>query len=148
DTRAKATARKMILMQRDINEKNFNGRTQVTCNSCHRGSEHPMGAPLPDGVAMRHQRMDSAPKAADLFAKYSAAAGAGDPIVVRTGTLTAPNDLTHKIESKPATFVQAPGGKYSLVAGDRKIVSDGSHAWYDGMQLNDEPAFVFARLGR
>src|ERR1044072_934385 len=52
-TRTKETARKMVLMQRDINAKNFAGRNEVTCNSCHNGMEHPAGTPLPSGVALR-----------------------------------------------------------------------------------------------
>src|SRR5579871_2946947 len=41
--RAKEAARNMVTMQRDINAKNFNNRNQVTCMTCHRGSEHPVG---------------------------------------------------------------------------------------------------------
>lgn len=45
DKRPKQTARKMIQMTFDINKSNFNGETEVTCNSCHRGSTRPVGTP-------------------------------------------------------------------------------------------------------
>jgi photosynthetic reaction center cytochrome c subunit len=41
----KATAREMIQMELDINKANFKGRIEVTCNTCHRGSAHPVGMP-------------------------------------------------------------------------------------------------------
>ena len=43
---AKETARKMIAMQRAINEQHFAGKLTVTCNSCHRGQVKP--DPVPD----------------------------------------------------------------------------------------------------
>ena len=41
----KETAREMIRMVFAINKENFDGRTVVTCNTCHRGQAHP-GAEL------------------------------------------------------------------------------------------------------
>ena len=38
DTPKKDMARKMIAMVRDINKNTFNGETEVTCYSCHRGA--------------------------------------------------------------------------------------------------------------
>lgn len=45
DKEEKETAREMIRMVLDINKNNFEGRTVVTCNTCHRGSEHPVSVP-------------------------------------------------------------------------------------------------------
>ena len=45
DKRNKQTARNMIKMTLDINKNSFNGRTQVTCYSCHRGQERPVNLP-------------------------------------------------------------------------------------------------------
>lgn len=146
DTEHKTAARHMILMQREINTKNFDGRNEVTCMTCHRGSEHPAGAAVPDGAALRHRRLENAPKVEDLVAQSIAAVGP-EAIIVRTGTLTAPNDETHKIETKAAEFIQGPGGKFRLTAGDRVIVSDGARVWYGGYELDGEPASVFKRLG-
>lgn len=147
DTQMKTAARHMVLMQRDINEKHFNGRNQVTCMSCHRGSENPVGTPIPDGVTLRHKRVTDAPKPEDLFAKFTAAVGKPSGILTRTGTLTAPNDMTHKVETLPLEFTQGPGGKFELVSGSRKVASDGSQVTYGGQPMTDEPAFLFARIG-
>src|SRR5262249_33728011 len=45
DKGAKKTARSMITMTLEINKASFGGRTQVTCNTCHRGSERPVAIP-------------------------------------------------------------------------------------------------------
>jgi hypothetical protein len=148
ETPTKETARKMVIMQRDINTKNFNGRLEVTCNSCHGGQEHPAGTPIPEGVSLRHPRLESPPKPEDLFAKHIAAAGKQTGPMVRKGTLTAPNDVTHKVETTPLEFTQAPGGKFRLVAGERKVGSDGKQVWYGAYAMTDEPAAIFGRIGR
>ena len=45
--KTKLKAREMIKMMRVINETNFGGRQEVTCNTCHRGSSQPIGTPGP-----------------------------------------------------------------------------------------------------
>jgi hypothetical protein len=92
--------------------------------------------------------MADAPKPADLVAKALAASGKTAAAVVRTGTLTAPDDVTHKVESKPVTFTQSADGKFAIVAGERRIVSNGKQSWYSGGELMGEPAAVFNRIGR
>ena len=42
---AKETARKMIAMERTINEQQFGGKLTVTCNTCHRGNVKPVATP-------------------------------------------------------------------------------------------------------
>ena len=42
---AKETARRMIVMQRDIDARNYDGKPVVTCNSCHRGSVGTVATP-------------------------------------------------------------------------------------------------------
>ncbi|MBC8063623.1 MAG: photosynthetic reaction center cytochrome c subunit, partial [Chlorobia bacterium] len=55
DNKNKEVTRKMILMQREINQKNFNGRLEVTCMTCHSKKEHPEGMPLPTGISRHHK---------------------------------------------------------------------------------------------
>jgi photosynthetic reaction center cytochrome c subunit len=144
----KDTTRKMIVMQREINEKHFNNRLEVTCMSCHNKEEHPVGMVVPEGVSMRHPAVRPAPKPADLFAKHAEAAGVPKGMLVRTGSLTAPKEVTYELETTPLELTQAPGGKFRLVAGDRKVGSDGTAVWYGPNPLADEPAAIFARIGR
>lgn len=49
--RSKRTARKMMKMLFAIDKDNFNGRTEVSCYTCHQGREKPMGAPMPAAMA-------------------------------------------------------------------------------------------------
>src|SRR5438270_308487 len=45
DKKPKLAARHMIEMQNQINQNAFKGETEVTCNTCHRGSNRPMSVP-------------------------------------------------------------------------------------------------------
>lgn len=148
ETSLKATTRKMVELQRDINQKYFNGRLEVTCMSCHNGKEHPTSMPVPQGLTFQHERPVDPPAPEVLFAKHVAAVGKVPPMLTRTGTLTAPNDVTHKMETTPLEFVQAADGRFRLVSGDRKVTFDGTTTTYGGFPLTDEPAAIFGRMGR
>jgi hypothetical protein len=148
ESHAIETTRQMIALQNDINEKWFNGRQEVTCATCHRGEEHPPNLPLADGVAIRHGRVSNPPKAADLIAKHIAAAGTAPVMLTRTGTLTSPNDVTQEVETKPLELIVAVGGKFRIVSGDRRIVSDGSQVTYGGVLMWGEPVAHFQRFAR
>jgi len=41
----KATAREMIKMTLALNQQHFKGRPEISCNTCHRGREHPQSIP-------------------------------------------------------------------------------------------------------
>ena len=73
----KKSAREMIEMQRDINKKNFGGRNQVTCATCHGGHTHPVAFPPIEGLDVRARRSQDV-KADDVLAAYGKAVG-GDP---------------------------------------------------------------------
>jgi hypothetical protein len=148
DNKNKDVTRKMIIMQREINEKNFENRLEVTCMTCHNKEEHPVGMPVPSGIEMRHKAAVGALKPAELIANHSTAVGNMTDALVRTGTLTAPNDETHKLETLPLELIQAPGGKYRIVSGTRKLTSDGKSTWYAEFPQTDEPAAIFNRMGR
>src|SRR5271166_3147302 len=45
DKKNKKTAREMMRMVFAINQNNFSGEREVTCNTCHRGSIHPQAIP-------------------------------------------------------------------------------------------------------
>ena len=46
DKKPKQIARTMMAMMFAINKDNFEGHRQVTCYSCHRGSQHPVAIPV------------------------------------------------------------------------------------------------------
>ena len=51
DKKPKQTARKMMQMMFAINQETFEGKREVTCYSCHRGSSHPQATPTADAGA-------------------------------------------------------------------------------------------------
>lgn len=148
ETQAKAVTRKMVLLQRDINQRHFDGKLEVTCMTCHNGKEHPVAMPLPGDARLRHGDLEPMPEIEKLFSKHIAAMGNAKGMIVRTGTLTAPNDETHKVETLPCEFTQAEGGKFRIVSGKREIISNGKQISYDGVLMSDEPAAFFGRIGR
>ncbi|MEQ1823690.1 MAG: photosynthetic reaction center cytochrome c subunit family protein [Fimbriimonadaceae bacterium] len=148
ETRTKESARNMVLLQRDINTKYFNGKLEVTCMSCHNGKEHPSSTPIPNGLNLRHERFETTIKPEELFAKHVSAVGKAPSKLSRIGSLTAPDDATHKPTTSPLEFIQESGNKFSMVAAERKVASDGMQVSYGGNPMFDEPAAIFGRLGR
>jgi hypothetical protein len=78
----KKTGREMIQLVLDTNEKFFNKRPVVTCNTCHRGSTNPVGlVSLPQAMPVfptpEHKR-PTLPTRDEIVAKYSAAVGKVD----------------------------------------------------------------------
>src|ERR1700684_4263493 len=97
DKRPKKTAREMIAMTMAINKNAFHGQTQVTCYSCHRGSERPVAVPPvqeTDAPATPEARpaptAGSPPPTADsIIEKYVTALGGADAmkkVTSRVGT--------------------------------------------------------------
>jgi len=90
DKPAKRTARHMIAMQMSINKESFNGRTQVTCYSCHRGATHPVAVPAvmetegemhpATAAAPPAGSAGTAPTADQILEKYVAALGGADAL--------------------------------------------------------------------
>src|SRR5487761_1040891 len=64
----KETARKMMTMLFAINKNNFDGRSEVSCYTCHQGNHQPMGVPpLPaEAVAPQFIRPTQAPASQSL----------------------------------------------------------------------------------
>lgn len=84
DTEHKETARAMIRMVLAINKDFFEGRTQVTCNTCHRGQEHPVSmvpigqalfADTTHGAGEEEQGREKLPSAAEVLDRYIQALG-------------------------------------------------------------------------
>lgn len=148
DTHLKKTAREMIELQRDINKRYFRGRLEVTCMSCHNGKEHPTRQPMPTGVTFDHEQIENPPKPEEIFTRHLTAIGKDAGVVIRTGSMTAPNLQTEKVETQPVVFTQADGGKFRLESAEKKFGSDGKTLWFGPAPLADEPAAVFDRIGR
>jgi len=79
----KKTAREMIRLVLDLNEKSFHGHTVVGCYTCHRGKENPslmVALPVPPIPPTKSEAEETAerkayPAAKDVVAKYVTAIG-------------------------------------------------------------------------
>ena len=78
----KKTAREMIKMVIDLNEKSFHGHTVIGCYTCHLGKEHPsLAVSLPVNIPPSKPEAEEAaerkayPAAKDIVAKYITAIG-------------------------------------------------------------------------
>ena len=87
DKKEKQTARKMIAMQLAINRGNFDGKVEVTCHTCHRGSAHPVGTPILSADAGGpHSQEESSgahenlPNPEQILDKYLVAVGGADAL--------------------------------------------------------------------
>ncbi len=137
DKKEKKIARKMIAMTLAINQNNFDGRLEVTCMSCHRGTTDPVAVPV---IAAGEPKEEPAsPKTADLptasavLDKYTQAVGGADALAkimtrVQKGKITGsgpaplPVDILTKAPDKRVTIVQNPKG-------ENITAFDGQHGW-------------------
>ena len=142
DKKPKVTARQMINMMMAINKNNFEGKREVTCYSCHRGSARPVGTPIftdegprpADEESKKPEETKTAlPAAEQLLDKYLAAVGGAEALQkiksrVQKGTLTAfggqhfPAEVYSKAPDKRFSVMHLPGGE-SVTA------FDGNQGW-------------------
>src|SRR5215813_12746854 len=82
DNNHKKTARRMIQMTMDINKNSFQGRTQVSCYTCHRGNEHTSGIPPLPFVQPKEEPRSNEPRPTpqQILAKYTEAIGAKEAV--------------------------------------------------------------------
>ena len=141
DKPAKKAARQMMAMQAAINKDHFNGRTQVTCNTCHRGSERPMSIPaISESDAPAHNTEArtapasnaDAPSVDDILNRYVTAVGGADALQKVTS-----RDLTGVIlaggqENPIEVITKAPNRRVSIShsqMGDSYTAFDGTVGW-------------------
>ncbi len=138
DTEHKQTARRMMEMVFSVNKSTFNGRSEISCYTCHRGSSHPESVPaLAAEGAVRSPAPDNAPAAArptaeQLVQKYLVALGGADAVaaihsVVEKGTLATPRgavsvEIDRKAPDKELVLFQSPQGA-------RRQGFDGTTRW-------------------
>jgi hypothetical protein len=166
DKKPKLAARKMIQMMTAINHDNFEGKREVTCYSCHRGSSHPMSTPIITDAGtqaasevLRHEDEDgSGPAPADLpsadqiFAKYVDALGGASAIgklstrvekgTINLGGRQLPIEIFSKVPGKRITFIHLPNG-------DSVTTYDGASGWTSGPDrpVRDIPGLEIASAG-
>jgi photosynthetic reaction center cytochrome c subunit len=157
DKKPKQTARKMMQMMFAINQQNFEGKREVTCYSCHRGSSHPLATPIvaeevTQAVSAKAQDEDEhgavpsgMPQADQIFAKYVDALGGASGIEklatrVEKGTINLsgrqfPVDILSKLTGKRVSIIHLPNG-------DNITAYDGISGWTSapGRPVHDIPS--------
>lgn len=138
----KATARKMIQMQMAINKDNFKGHTQVTCYSCHRGSNDPVGVPIISdqepkpavAQAAPSSEANAAPKitSAQLLDKFVQALGGAEAIQKVTSRVEKGNVSFAGRQFPVEVFAKAPDKRIAIVQtpnGENITAFDGHAGW-------------------
>jgi len=116
DNNHKKTARRMIQMTMDINKNSFQGRTQVSCFTCHRGDEHTVGVPpLPHVAPVETPRSNEPrPTPQQILAKYTEAVGAKEAVEKIKTRVIKGVSVAANGQSFPLEILFASPDKYSL----------------------------------
>jgi photosynthetic reaction center cytochrome c subunit len=142
DKKPKQTARKMMEMMFAINADNFDGKREVTCYSCHRGSTDPVATPAvmeemkpateTAKKAEGETKIVGGPSGDELIDKYVKAVGGAaviDKVTSRVmkGTITfgdrdVPIEIFAKDPEKRISFTHTPDG-------DSITAFDGHGGW-------------------
>jgi photosynthetic reaction center cytochrome c subunit len=146
DKEPKSTARKMMQMMSAINKQNFDGKREVTCYSCHRGSTHPTGVPV---IPTAEELVSAGPKQLEkpaipqnpaaekaqidvILEKYLAASGGTAALQRVTSRIeTGSADLAGK-KFPIEIYALAPNLRLSvmhLTNGDSATGFDGANGW-------------------
>jgi photosynthetic reaction center cytochrome c subunit len=138
DKRAKKTAREMIAMTMAINKNSFHGQTQVTCFSCHRGSERPVAVPsvldadAPAKPDVRPAQPAQPPTADSILEKYVAALGGADAIKKVTSRVGKGVITSSGTNTPIEVFTKAPNKRITIThaeSGDSSTAFDGTIGW-------------------
>lgn len=125
----KDIARSMIAMTKEINEKHFGGKPEVTCFTCHGGRTHPRGVASAMPVRSSIQA-DPKLDAAKILAKLTPGSLPKDAVVSLEGDVT-----TNQKPTGTVTVHQAFDGRfYESQKGEKghTLGFDGTTSWYDG----------------
>jgi photosynthetic reaction center cytochrome c subunit len=147
DTPIKQTARKMLLMVRQINAQNFGGVRTITCYTCHRSDVAPRFTPSlaeqygtppdrdPNDVDFAQQPDPKAPTADQILDKYIQALG-GAQRLSTLASFTAKGTYSGydtDFAKKPAeVYAKTPGLRTTVIhppIGAGTTVFDGQNGW-------------------
>lgn len=138
DKKPKQIARKMIEMQMAINRDNFKGEREVTCFSCHRGSENPVAIP----IIADEETKPAANQPEPLTAGLPSADDVINKYVEAVGGVAAIEKISSRLEKGAINFnghdfpvevlAKAPNKRISIVHtpnGDNITAFDGTAGW-------------------
>ncbi len=140
EKRPKQTARQMISMTLDINKASFNGRLQITCYSCHRGSQRPVNTPpvlesdapsTPPGAPGRGAQPQG-PTADQILDNYIAALGGSAALQKVTTRIQSGVLIANGSETPIDVYSKAPNFRLSVShpkSADSYTGFDGTAGW-------------------
>jgi len=140
DKKTKQTARKMMRMMFAINQQNFEGRSEVTCYSCHRGTHHPLVVPPIAGKPGESQAANGGspapvgalPLAEQILQRYLQAVGGESALESVSNRI---EEGTAEIEGRDfplQIYYEGPDKLSSVIhlpAGDSRSIYDGRSGW-------------------
>jgi hypothetical protein len=140
EKREKKTAREMIALTKSANAGTFNGRSTISCYTCHRGKESPVGiVPLPVEPPAAEEKEAERPKmpsAEEIVKKYAEAVGD----TARWASIHAKGTRESFDGKQSIPFeLQASHGKYHVVAESPRGKSEQSVAGEEGWIKGAEP---------
>jgi photosynthetic reaction center cytochrome c subunit len=138
DKKPKQTAREMIKMMSSINGNSFEGRREVTCYSCHRGSSKPVDTPVLEVKDRLNQRVEASLPASlrtvdEVLQRYVSALGGATAIQkISSRREIGHIDVAGRSQSVEV-FVQSPD-KWALVRhlpeGQSTTIYNGRSGWF------------------
>jgi photosynthetic reaction center cytochrome c subunit len=143
DKKAKKTAREMMRMTFAVNQNNFSGEREITCNTCHRGSIHPQAIPAimsePPTPGATDSDQDDAgaiaswPSGNSVMAKYLDALGGKPALEKVTTRVEKGNALLAGGHGLPIEiFAKSPDARVSVMHtanGDSVTAFNGHVGW-------------------
>jgi photosynthetic reaction center cytochrome c subunit len=154
DKKPKEAARKMIQMMLAINKDNFEGHREVTCNTCHRGSAHPVSIPAiasedqaPGAAAMEHgehgespdESTDASQPVDPILEKYLAAVGGANAVQKISSRVEKGNASMGGRQIPIEIYAQAPDKRVSILhlpGGDNITAFDGHSGWMGPSEID------------
>jgi hypothetical protein len=140
DKQNKLTARKMMLMTMDINKASFEGHQEVTCFTCHKGTNDPVSVPMviaenePPRVPPQPPPANM-PTADQLIDKYVQAVGGADAVNKVTSRVEKGNVIVQGSSIPIAVYAKAPNKRISITKspnGESSTAFDGTIGWLGG----------------
>ena len=141
DKKPKQAARKMMQMMFAINRDNFEGKREVTCYSCHRGSAHPVATPVipeaggsvPQQVPVESMTLPAdSPSPEQILGKYVEAIG-GAPAIEKLSSRVEKGNVDISGRQFPVeVFSKIPGRRVLIIhlpSGDNITALDGNSGW-------------------
>lgn len=113
----KDIGRKMIEMTLELNKKHFEGRSEVTCFTCHRGQAHPSATVQfePTSVAKNVQQPTTKPTVDEILSKYIDAIGGQQKLDAIKSRHTVAKRIEPDGRSEPEELWQSTDGTHRLV---------------------------------